>query len=222
MTFDNLVNSAKVYFPNLQIKYKNESLFMKILSILLFFNPKFMTGYTNTFGNTVYFASRNYIIDNPVLCQTTLLHELVHMHDLKQKGSILYILQYGFPQILVLACLPLFFFFWKIALVLTILFLLPLPAYFRMQFEKRGYLCSLYCLNAFGKKYNMPLADIQNMLNINKQSFNDEFKSSAYYYMWMFNSINSDFDKGVNKIKAGLKPYDDDVFNMIDDLLSKT
>ncbi len=220
--FDNLVKAAQQYFPKLQIKYKNNSFIMKILSVIMFFNKGFMTTYVNTFGSSIYYPSQQYIIDNPIDSEIVLLHELVHMYDVKKKGTILYTLLYGFPQILILLCIPLFFFFWKIALAITILLLLPLPAYFRMNFEKRAYLCSLYALNCYSKKNNINNVDLQNIIDLNKDSFCKEFNSSSYYYMWIFNSIKNDFDKGANLIKAGMRPYNDPVFDMIDDLLSKT
>lgn len=219
---DSLVLNAQRYFPNLKIKYKDTSFWMKALSILLFFNKDFMSKFTNTFGSSIYYPSKQYVENNPIISEVTLLHELVHMHDFKKKGAILYSFLYGFPQILFIFFLPIFFFSWKIALVLCLISLLPLPAYFRMNFEKRGYLCSLYALNAFGKKLNISPADIQNTLDKNKEIFYKEFSSPSYYFMWAFSSLKSDFDKGVNKIKAGLRPYDDEVFDMIDDLLSKT
>lgn len=220
--FNDLVIAAQQYFPKLQIKYKNNSFIMKALSIIMFFNKGFMSNYVNTFGSSIYYPSQQYIIDNPIDSEIVFLHELVHMYDVKNKGIVSYSLLYGFPQILFVFCLPLFFFSWKIALILSILFLLPLPAYFRMEFEKRAYLCSLYALSVYGKKNNLSDADVQNMLDLNKDSFCKQFNGPSYYYMWIFSSVKSDFDKGVNLIKAGKRPYDDAVFDMIDNLLSKT
>lgn len=217
-----LVKFAQVYFPKLQIKYKDNSLFMKILGKLMFFNSSFMKTFTNTIGNTIYFPSQQYTIDNPVESNIILLHELVHMYDLKKKGNLFYSLLYMFPQCLVLLFLPLLFLSWKIALIGSLISLAPIPAYFRMQDEKRGYLCSMYTAHVYGKKYNFTDERLQKMLDSNKEQYVNEFYNSSYYFMWPFKSIKSDFDKAANRIKAGLKPFDDDVFKMIDDLLDKS
>lgn len=214
-----LIENAKKYFPDLQIKYKNQSFIMKILATLMFFNKGFMTHFTNTFGSTIYFPNESFTKD-PINFTSVFLHELVHVHDFKKHGSLLYSFLYGFPQILFLLCIPLFFFYWKIALILSIICLLPIPAYFRMVFEKRAYLCSLYVLNYLYKKYHL-ISDTQQMLNDDKEFYCQEFFGSSYYFMWPFKLLKYDFDKGLNRIKAGLRPYDDEVFDMIDDLLSK-
>jgi hypothetical protein len=37
--------------------------------------------------------------------------------------------------------------------------------------------------------------------------------------MWPFNNIRKDFDDAIIKIKAGQRPYEDSVFDILDDLI---
>lgn len=213
MSFEDLVTAAKQYFPDLSIKYKNQSSFMKFIGFLLFFNKGFMTDYTTTIGSTIYFPSAATLKVRPVSGSLVLLHELVHVHDAKKITKFLFGFLYLSPQIWALLCLPLFLFSWKIALILMLLFLCPIPAYFRMYFEKRAYLASLYALSLLSKRLNFPAT-----LATQEQSYLNHFKDSTYYFMWPFGNLKKDFDDGVAKIKAGQRPYEDPVFDIIEKL----
>jgi len=215
MSFLNLVTKAKIYFPDLQIKYKDQSWFMKLIGAILFFNKSFMTSFTTTIGSTVYFPTESSVKARPVSAAIVLLHEFIHIYDAKKISKPLFMFLYLTPQIFVLLCLPLFLISWKIALPLVILFSLPIPSYFRMFFEKRAYLTSLYAVNALAIRLNFkPLLAIQN------ENFIKLFNNSSYYFMWPFDNLRKDFDDGVAKIKNGKRPFEDPVFNIIDDLIS--
>lgn len=146
MDLDNLSQIAKNNSLNVNIKYKNESLFMKFLSFLLFFNKKFMTEYTTTINSTIYFPSRDFVNNNYITSATIFLHELVHVLDARSYNFIIFSFLYLSPQILGIIFLPLSFINIWVALAF-LLFLLPIPSFFRMKFEKRAYLVSLYVLN---------------------------------------------------------------------------
>lgn len=216
MSFQDLVSESKNQFPDLQIKYKESSLFMKILGKILFFNPSFMTDYITTIGSTVYFPSESYVKVTPVSASIALLHELVHVYDAKKINKYLFYLLYLFPQTLILLVPILFFFSWKIGLILSLIFVLPIPAYFRMHFEKRAYITSLYALNKLSKKLNFD-PDLNNQKNV----FITQFKNSAYYYMWIFSNIEKDFDNSVKNITDNKHPFEDSVFDIIDKLIIK-
>jgi len=212
-----LISAAQVRFPNLKVKYKDGSNFMKLLGYILFFNKRFMTGYTTTIGSTIYFPSEKFIKARPISSMTIFLHELVHIYDSKRFNVFLYSFLYLFPISLLLIALPLFIFSWKIALILTIISLTPLPSYFRMYFERRAYMVSLYAIRKLSEKMNFNPS-----LDKSKDSFISEFKSSSYYFMWVFPNINTEFNEAVAKIRSGQRPYEDPVFDIIDDLLDKT
>lgn len=217
MAFQDLVTASQKYFPSLQVKYKDQSAFMKFLGFLLFFNKSFMTDYTTTIGNTVYIPTENYIKLRPVSGAIVFLHELVHMYDHKRLGTFWFQLSYMMPQIFALPALLLFLLSWKIALPVIIFFLLPLPSYYRMIYERRAYYSSIYALQKLGQRLNFdPRLESQNAY------FVEYFVDSSYYFMWPFKSImNDDFTAATQLVEAGKRPYEDPVFDMLDDLVTK-
>lgn len=210
------INVCKTHFPTLKIKYKDESLLMKILSYLMFFNNKFMTEYITTIGSTVYFPSRSKISLKPTSSAIILLHELVHIYDANKISTILFSFLYLFPQILAPFSLLLFLINWKIAVPAFILFCLPLPAYFRMYYEKRAYLTSLYAIKTLSVKLKFP-----SLLQTQKEYFLRQFNTAAYYYMWIFKGIRKDFDEAIEKINNGQRPFEGKILNILDELMSK-
>lgn len=217
MSFQDLVAASQEYFPSLQIKYKDQSWLMKILGKILFFNPSFMASYTTTIGQTIYFPNEKFVKAHPVSVSVILLHELVHMHDQKKISQPLFAISYLFPQILVPICLLLMFLVsWKIMLPLALLCLLPIPAFFRAYWEKRAYLASLYMMQLLGNRMNFdPHLPDQEKLFI--QGFHD----STYYFMWPFTDINRQFDQAIPKLQASQRPYQDAVFDMLEELVTK-
>lgn len=212
--FDNTIKKAQEYFPDIQIKFKNESTLMKIIGTILFFNPSFMTKYITTLGSTVYFQNRDFVNNSPDSATIVFLHELVHINDAKKENKILFSFLYLIPQIFVLLSIPLLFLFgWKIALF-SLLFLAPLPAYFRMKDERKAYTISLYVMGKLNKNgYN---------INIDKEKdfFISQFKGGGYYFMWPFKSIDVYFNDVVDKIKSENRPTNDnDIYDMLDKIL---
>lgn len=145
--FENMVALVKKEIPNFEVKYKNESLSSKILGILVWlFNRHYMTRYTTTRYPCVYFPSRKFVKESPSRAVKILAHEFVHLVDRKRCG-FWFTLSYGLPQIaaLVFLLIPAIVAFvqpWWVALLTAIpaaVCLLPLPAYWRMKWEMRGY-----------------------------------------------------------------------------------
>lgn len=217
MAFQDLITAAQKYFPSLRIQYKDRSVLMKILNFLLFFNKGFMTDYTTTLGSTVYIPNDHYVKFRPVSGAVVLLHELVHMYDQKKIGSPWFELACLMPQVLIIPALLLFLLTWKIALPVILLLALPIPAYFRMHFEKRAYLSSLYVIQKLSEKLNFnPRLESQSV------HFIECFIDSSYYFMWPFgNKVAKDFDAAIKLIQNGQRPYQDPVFDMLDDLINK-
>lgn len=216
MSFETTVEEARKYFPDLQVKYKDESLFIKFLGTLLFFNKDFMTSYTTTIGSTIYFPNRDFVKLRDNSSTVILLHELVHVKDSNKIGKLLFSSLYLSPQILALLCLPLLLVSWKISL-LFLLFALPFPSYYRMHFEKRAYLSSLYVTKLLADKKGFEA-------NLDKHSafFINQFKGSYYYFMWPFSNIDKEFADAVVLINDGKRPYDDVVFELLDALVDKS
>jgi hypothetical protein len=216
MPFNEIVAQAKTIFPNLQISFKDTNWFMKLLGTLLFFNPGFMSKYITTIGDTIFFPSQSYIDARPTSASIIILHELTHINDSTKINDIIFNFLYLIPQILSLPILLLLFCLtWKIVVPLAILFACPLPSYFRMVFEKRAYMVSLYANNAICKKYNL-IPD----LAAEKTSIMSNFITSAYYFMWPFSaSLSSEFDAAITAIQNGKRPFNDPWFDQIDKLL---
>ncbi len=123
-----------------KIRYKDQSSFMRFLGIVLYpMNRHFMTHYTSTIGNTVYFPSEKYVQEDEVNALRVLAHELVHVLDSQDKGKIWFSLGYLFPQILGVVGLAGFVEPWAFLFFLA---LLPWPAPFRFHWEARAYTIS--------------------------------------------------------------------------------
>lgn len=216
MLFTDLIDAAKQYFPDLQIKYKDKSIFMQILGKILFFNKSFMSIYTTTIGSTIYFPSETFMKLRPTTIVIILMHELMHVKDSNRFTKYLFGLSYMFPQILALLLLPLLLISWKIFLPLIILFALPIPAYFRMVAEKRAYLVSLYVSNQLNQKY-----ELTNHLEESKKFYLSQFKTGSYYFMWPFSNLDKEFNMALVKILNNEHPFEDEIFDIIDSLLKK-
>src|SRR4051812_38491740 len=96
--------------PEFKVAFKSESLLMKIIGKILFFNKSFMTSYTTTLGHTIYFTDRKYVKAHPVSTKVVLVHEMVHIKDNVNEG-LLFPIGYALPQLLAVLALPL----WLIA-----------------------------------------------------------------------------------------------------------
>jgi len=216
MSFYNLYKNAKKYYPSLKIKYKDESLFMRMLSIILFMNRDFSKRYVTTINKTIYYPSKDYLNKNNFSASVVLLHELTHVYDAK---NIFFSIAYLMPQIFALLFFPALFINIKFAL-LFLLFLLPLPAYYRMLYEKRAYMITLYSYYKLLKKQK---AFNSTKFFALKESVIKEFTGPVYYFMWIFkNSIKEEFDECCIKIMNGEKPFkDEQLFSMIDKLINK-
>jgi len=156
---------------------KRTSRFMHFLAKILFFNKRFMDSYTTTIGNTIYLSEK--AMDGlHVVSDTSLLaHELTHVSDY-QKSPLLYSVKYLFPQILAALSLLAFLGFvslWFLFFLLFLLALLPWPAYWRMQYELRGYTISEAVLYWYGIRSKPELSTRIN-----------SFLEWGYYRMWPF------------------------------------
>jgi uncharacterized protein YihD (DUF1040 family) len=111
----------------------------------------------------------------------------------------------------------LFIISWKIILPLILLCLLPLPAYFRMYFEKRAYISSLYVIKKLADKHGFNAK-----LDLRKEDFLSQFKDASYYFMWVFPGLRKEFDDALIKIKDNKRPFEDKVFDILDYLIDKS
>lgn len=188
------IKYAQQFVPKFNVAFKDKSLFMKILSYILFFNKDFMTRYITTIGYTVYIPTEEKYNANQEEYLEVLSHEFVHMMDYKKYG-ILFSISYLLPQLLaVFSLLSLMAIhhssLWLICLAFLV-FVSPLPAYFRMHWEFRGYTMSA----AFNYwRYGYPLVPA---------NYLDRFTDSGYYFMWPFKTDM------INRLKASFGKIND-------------
>lgn len=213
--FSRILKVAQKFFPKLSVKYKNTSTLMNILGKILFFNKNFMHSYTTTIGSAVYFPNQHLTDKAPSTSGVILLHELVHLYDYKD-NHLLFIFLYFFPQSLFILGLPLLLINWHFIFILS-LFLLPLPAYFRMNYEKRAYFISLYIYHQLSNKYHFK-ENIQHQMEF----FLKQFKGSDYYFMWPFKNLEKEFLVALEKIKQNHRPFEEEkLFNIIDRMINE-
>jgi hypothetical protein len=190
-----LADQIKEKVPSTEIKFKDESWFMKLLGYLAFFNPKFMTSFTTVVGSKIYFTTRSDISNNAAGAFTILAHEYRHMYDsMGFFKSLLYRFLYFCPQILA----PLMFLFLllpisyiisiPLSIVLFLAFLSPIPSPGRMYYELKGYTTSLFVKNELYKEKNWDLDQRRFLFEASDtvNFMNDQFVKSYYYYMWPF------------------------------------
>lgn len=200
---ETFIGQLQKHTPSLTIKYKDESLLMRVCGTLSFFNPSFMTHYTTTLGSTIYFPNRIwYETQSEENLLQIIAHEYVHVRD-SENFSILYPLMYIFPISLAPLMALLFFVLpWPICLILILTCFAPLPAPGRMYFERRGYVMNMFVLYQFAKESGTSESRIQNALKEMARYFSTQFTGFQYYLMWPFgiedklleagNSINSE------------------------------
>jgi len=128
------------------IKYKNESVFQKIIGVLLFFNKEYMRSYTTTIGKTVYFTSRDFVNKNLDEAFEILSHEYVHLLDRYNAPGLFEVL-YLFPQFFAVfslfSLLAIWFSPWWLMCLLFLVCAMPLPAPYRAALEMRAYAMSM-------------------------------------------------------------------------------
>jgi hypothetical protein len=211
MALNELVAKAQTYFPNLEIKFKDQDPLMKFLGKLMFFNPGFMTNFVTTIGDTIYWPSKQDFEDTPTSSAATFIHECVHIYDEKKDGSPFFKLGYLFPQILALPMLLLLFVLtWKIVIPLALLCLLPWPAPFRARSERRAYFVSMRAA------YELRGVDPE----LSGPHYVKNFKNSSYYWMMPFGEDAKFAAEAVN-IKAGnpASASEPELNKMISDLI---
>jgi hypothetical protein len=211
MDFNTILANIQKVYPDVNVKFKDQSTFMQILGKILFFNPAFMTDFITTVGTTIYYPSQNWIDTNPATSSVLILHETVHIYDQNNSNRVIFSLLYLLPQLLFLLFIPLLFIVnWKFVLI-PLVFLAPIPSYFRMYYERRAYTISMYASQKLGYTQSLP------------SSYVTDFTSSEYYFMWPFStSLTTYFTNAQNQIINNQRPSNPEpaVYDMIDKILS--
>jgi hypothetical protein len=220
--FDKFAELLRQRIPGVAVKYKNESVFMKVLSGLLFFVPDFMTKFATTIGKTIYFPSRENIetsISNASL--VTLAHEGRHAWDGRTFfKSFFWSSLYLLPQ--VLAPFMWFFAFWSVifAAIAFVVLLLPIPSPGRMAFELKGSITTLFILNELQKEVGWP-EDLRHAILLSSvESTNKSFTGINYYFMWPF-GVKDQLASAVEEIVSGRIMEKDEFYkNLAEDVVA--
>lgn len=219
---EKFVSALKSKNPDFNIKFKNESLFMRLLGILLFFNKSFMTKYTTTIGNTIYFPSREFLLlraEHDALI--TMAHEYQHAKD-HQNYPIWFMFSYLFPiVVLPLAALTILFLPWWLCLTLVVLSLTPIPAPWRKNAELRGYTMSLFTYNEVLKEKKVSQSERATLLYDQADKYSDHFTSMDYYLMWPF-GVEDYLHDMVRKILADELEKTDVIYGEVVEALEKS
>lgn len=167
-----------------QILARDQSKLLKIVTpIVKIFNPKF-DSYITTINHNIYVPLNFY---NPQADAGRILsvvsHECRHIMDLEDLSMPLYVLLYGFPQILfpvALLAILIVTLFSSWTFLFALIFLLPLPAYGRYIFELRAYRTRQLLERNFGSAVGVKQAEDDCVEQLSKQ---------WYYFTWPFPSM---------------------------------
>jgi len=138
-------------FPDAKIKFKDKSMFMRILGILMFFNPSFMTKFITVVGNTVYVPTKQWMEESHLITLFVFSHEFVHMWDRKMSKLAynydMFSIGYVSPQLWALFSLTAFLAFvniWFLLCLVFLVFLAPWPSPWRTDVEANGYAMTMF------------------------------------------------------------------------------
>ena len=137
----------------LRIISKDKSPFMRFLNFFVgLFNHSFMTEYTTTipFLGRIYAPTKWYAQSD---WWRVLAHEGVHLVQARRDGQVRFALKYLFPQCLALLALLAIGAIWWLPMLWCLLFLLmlaPLPAPWRVRYEREAYTVSAACDKLIG------------------------------------------------------------------------
>jgi uncharacterized membrane protein len=166
---------ARRLVPGYEVRQKRKSLVQRAIGRILFFNKNYMEARATALYPRVYIP-KNMEGAADISLFAVLAHEFVHIWDVHQ-SKIAFPLKYAFPQILALLSVLSLLGFWNPVFLVFLGFLtaaLPLPAYWRMQAELRGYAMSL------AVQYWLRGRISEGM----KHFIAQQFSGWAYYRMW--------------------------------------
>lgn len=212
--FNKFHSLLAVHLPKFKVTYKSESSFMKFLNIFLgVFNKSFMTDFITTIGYTVYFPTPTFLKESEFRAITLLAHEYVHAVDAKRRNPILYSLLYIMPIPLFIITLCFGFLWWPLFLI-SLVFLLPLPAPYRTWAEIRGYTMTLFILNEIYKERGTDREVRKIQLYESVTEINRNFTGFAYYLMWPFGK-RAKLEEKTDKIVSGDILKEDAIYGQV-------
>lgn len=169
---------ARNLIPGFAVVPKSESWHQRLLGKLLFYNPHYMERFTTTLYPKVY-LSETMVGESGYRRFEVLSHELVHLYD-QRESRIGFPVGYLFPQVLyvlsVFGLLGAFLSPWWLLWLLFMFAAAPIPAYWRMKAEMRGY--AMTCAVQFWSRGYVPAST--------REFIEKQFTGWNYYRMWPF------------------------------------
>ena len=227
--FNRFVSILQQKQPGLNIKFKDESWFMKLLGKLAFFNKNFMTTFTTVIGKNIYLPTRDGLENSEDLGPLVIVaHEYRHMCDFGSWFKSFFVrVAYFSPQILS----PLMFLFlllpvvWAVSvplsLILFLAWLTPIPSPGRKYFEFKGYTTSLFALNEIYKENKWSETERRYLLEDQVAFMNEQFTSSAYYYMWPW-GVKKGLQSVIEKVISESLEKEDSFYAEMKDMIGRS
>lgn len=173
-----LEKRIKELVPSFEVRFKDESPFMKLLGKVMFFNKNFMSGYITTIGTKVYFPTREAYHGDPRNSFRVLAHEFVHVFDYVLNPAK-FALGYLFPQVLFPLAVFAFLGFlspWFLTFLVFLLCLAPIPSPMRTHWELRGH--------GMGLKVEQWWGEPPEALDQAVSWSASHFVTADYWFMW--------------------------------------
>ena len=225
--FDKLVEILGQNLEGFEVRVKEESTLMKIISRILFFNKAFMTGFITTIGRTVYWPKQKLEDSGSIV---TLTHEYQHAKDAAKRTSFLFGILYLFPLILALpgvllalaspvwialmACGVIAWSWWLLPFLLTLVFLAPIPAPWRTHYEVKASMMGLFTTNELLKERGLSVQNRIEILQSQADRKEEMFTGPAYYFMWPF-GVKEELYKAIQDIISEKILEEDDIYREI-------
>lgn len=162
-----------------EIVYKNKSVMQKFLGKILFFCPGYYDRFISTFYPKVYWPSEEKYRESVTSSFYTLAHEYVHLCDGKENRfwfGFSYLMPHWFVFLAFLSLLSIWFSNWWLMSLVSLIFVLPWPAYWRTKWEVRGY--------AMDMAIDLWRGGV--VSEIEKEILVKHFTGWSYYKMWPF------------------------------------
>ncbi len=209
-----LISKIKESVPKFEVLSKDKSKTQRFLGWLLglFGMSRYMEDFWTTFYPNVYSPAKSNFKEDPESSFHVLAHEYVHLLDTKKNGAW-FRFSYILPQVMailsVFSLLAIWFGLWWLFSLCAILFILPIPAYFRMKIELRGYAMGMATRIWMNGKIEPDY----------KEYIMGRFVGFDYYKMWPF---KGGMMKRINDVEKSIhsgdilkdKPYSD-VYNIL-------